>query len=61
MEEMLAFVETQITLGNFIGLNTREENGELVYTVDYWEHEIAINELGEEIQIRAGKQQVFTI
>ena len=61
MEEMLDFVEAQITLGSFIGLNTSEENGELIYTVDYWEHEVAINALGEEIQIRAGKRQVFIL
>ncbi len=60
MEEMLDFVEQQILLGMFIGLNTSEDNGAIIYTVDYWEIETATDSLGMEVKIKAGKQKVFT-
>ena len=58
MQELLNLVEQKINMGDFISLIFHDVDK---YTVNYWEHEIAINELGEEVPIRAGKQQVFTI
>ena len=58
MQELLNLVEEKINAGVFISLIFHDVDK---YTVDYWEHEITINELGEEVQIRAGKQQVFTM
>ena len=58
MQELINFVEQKINTGDFISLIFHDVDK---YTVNYWEHEIAINELGEEVQIQAGKQQVFTL
>ena len=58
MQELLNLVEEKINTGDFISLIFHDVDK---YTVNYWEPEIAINELGEEVQIRAGKQQVFTL
>ena len=60
-EEMLGFVSAQIDLGMFVGLNTQEVDGVIVYTVDYWENETTTNQAGEEVEIKAGKQKLFTL
>lgn len=41
----------------FIGLNTTEDDGQVIYTVDYWELEGS----GKESEIKAGKQKTFTL
>ncbi|CAL9956462.1 hypothetical protein VPH1254_0018 [Vibrio phage 1254] len=61
MQEMLDFVEQQILLGMFIGLNTSDTDEQVIYTVDYWEVETATDSLGVEVNIKAGKQKTFTL
>lgn len=61
MQEMLDFIEKQMLLGMFIGLNTSEEDGEKIYTVDYWEVETTTNSIDAEVEVKAGKQKVFII
>ncbi|CAL9966392.1 hypothetical protein VPH1237_0018 [Vibrio phage 1237] len=61
MQEMLDFVEQQILLGMFIGLNTSDTDEQVIYTVDYWEVETATDSLGVEVNIKTGKQKTFTL
>lgn len=61
MEELLTFVKNKISAEVFIGLNTSEVNGVIIYTVDYWEVEISTSNTGEEIEIKAGKQKTFIL
>lgn len=61
MQELLDFVESKIVDGSFIGLNKSNESDGAAYTVDYWELEALTNSMGEEVEIKAGKQKIFTL
>ncbi len=61
MEELLSFVKEKMEADCFVGLNTSEEQGVILYTVDYWVVEQDTTLEGEETEIKAGKQKVFTI
>ena len=62
MQELLDFVKQKVESKTFIGLSSQYFNEEQsIYVVDYWQPETQTNELGEIVDIMAGKQRMFTL